>query len=172
MQIEIITKMVIMLLHIGGGVIWIGGLFYLRLLLLPTLAAAAPTVRGPILMELGPKTVRLFLRIAEVTLVTGFINIFLLSRLTRMSDFYTTAWGLSIGLGMAASVAIYGIGQAVTAPVTRKVAATLRDIGTGQAAPDAGAILPGLAARQMRALNVQVVLGLFTVVCMAVARFS
>ncbi|MSQ28701.1 MAG: hypothetical protein EXR51_11290 [Dehalococcoidia bacterium] len=167
-----IGNMIMMLLHIGGGVIWIGGLIYLRLLVLPTLAAAAPTVRGPVLMELGPKTVRLFLRIAEVTLVTGVINIFLMGRITKMSDFYATAWGLSIGVGMAASIAIYVIGQAVTAPVTRKVAATLRSMSTGEAGPEAGAVLPGLAARQLKALNIQVALGVIAVATMAVARFA
>ncbi len=167
-----IGNMVIMFLHIGGGVIWIGGLIYLRFIVLPTLAAAAPAVRGPVMMELGPKTVRLFLRIAEVTLVTGVITIFLMGRTSRMSDFYGTAWGLAIGIGMVASVAIYVIGQAVTAPVTRQVAATLRAISTGQAAPDAGAGWPGLAARQLQASNVQVALAVLVLVCMAVARFA
>jgi len=162
----------VMFLHIGAGIIWVGTLIYLRVLLLPVLNAAPPTVRGPVVMELGPKQVRVLLRLAELTIVTGFANIFLMGRIQKMSDFYTTAWGWSIGLGMAGAIVIYVIGQAVTAPVTHRIAAVLRSISSGQAGPEAAAAIPSLAAKQLKALNVQVVLGVLVVLTMAVARFS
>lgn len=162
----------VMFLHIGAGIIWIGTLIYLRLLLLPVLNAAPPAVRGPVVMELGPKQVRVLLRLAEVTIVTGLANIFLMGRIQKMSDFYTTAWGLSISLGMVGAIVIYGIGQAVTAPVTRRIAAVLRSVSSGQAGPEAAAVVPALAAKQLKALNIQVALGVLVVLTMAVARFS
>lgn len=167
-----LANIVVMYIHIGGGVFWLGSLFYLRFVLLPGLGRTPPNVRGPVIAEVGPRTVPIILRVAEITIATGIANVFLMGRITRMADFYTTAWGLSIFLGLVGALAIYILGQAVTRPVTLQIAATIRAVGAGQAPADAPALLEALAARQRNVLTVQAALGAIVVLGMAIARFS
>ena len=165
-----LVNMLVMFIHIGAGIIWIGSLIYLRLILLPALGRAAPAVRGPLLMDLGPRTVRFILRVAEVTIVAGLINFLLMGGMVRMTA--SPVWSASISLGLVGALVIYILGQTVTRPVTMRIAETLRTIAGGEAPADAPALLEGLAARQRNVLSWQMGIGVAVVLTMAVARFS
>ncbi len=161
-------NMLILFLHIAGAIAWIGGLFYLRFIVLPVLMAAAPTVRGPVLVELGPRSVRMLLRVAELTIVAGVVSFFLLGGFPRMASL----WGQVLGLGFVLAVAIYIIGQVVIRPVAFQVADTIKAMAAGQAQEDAPALLMALGNKQRRAMNIQLGLAVIVVITMAIARFA
>ena len=167
-----LVNILVMYIHIGAGIFWIGSLLYVRFILLPGLGNTPPDVRGPVIAEVGPRTIRIILRVAEVTIAAGIINVFLMGRITRMADFYTTTWGLSIFAGLVGALAIYILGQTVTRPITFKIAETVRAVGTGQGPADAPVLLAALAERQRNVLTVQVIIGVVVVLGMAIARFS
>lgn len=162
----------VMYIHILAGIGWLGSIFYLRFLLLPALMRTPPTVRGPVIMEVGPRSVPIILRLAEVTIASGIVNVALAGRVTRMEHFFTSTWGWAIFAGLVGTLVIYIIGQAVTRPATLRVAEIARASMAGQAPPDAPALLEALATRQRQALNVQAALGALVVLEMAIARFS
>lgn len=169
---ESLPYIIALYIHIGAGIMWIGALIYIRVVLLPTLNVVAPTARGPVLIELGPRSVRFALRVAEITIVAGLVMMVLIGRVTRIEHLFTTQWGLSILLGMVGALVIYGLGRAVTAPVTLHIVETLRQIAAGEAQPDAPAYLQALADQQRRVLNLQVLIAAVVVFTMAAARFS
>ena len=158
--------------HIGAGIVWIGVLLYIRFLLLPSVGAIPPEARGPIIIELGPRGVRFAMRAAEITLIAGVVMMFIIGRATRMEHFLTTLWGQAILAGFVGSVAIYVVGRLITAPVTRLIVDTLRQMAAGTAREDAPAYLQALTDQQKRALNLQLVLAAIVVFTMALARFS
>lgn len=163
-------RVLVMFLHIGAGIIWIGGLAYVRFVLLPGLGRAAPNVRGPLVADVGPKTVRFLLRYGEVTIVTGLANFFLMDGLVKSR--FSMVWGGSIALGLIGAIVIYGIGQAVTRPTTQRIADTVRAVAEGRAGPDAPELLATLANRQRNVLTWQFGIGVVVVLTMAVARFA
>ena len=164
--------MLVMFIHIGAGVMWVGGLAYLRFIVLPTLTSAAPTVRGPIMVELGPRTVRYMLRLAEITMAAGVLNIFLADRISSLNQLFITSWGGVIFFGLAGSLVVYIMGQAVTRPTTMRIVEILRAASAGGAPADAPALLEALANKQRNMLTLQLAISTVVILTMAVARFS
>jgi len=158
--------------HMLAGILWVGGLVYVRFVLHPGLGRQQPAVRGPMVADVGPRTVGYLLRMGELTIALGIVNVFMFGRVTVMEHFVSTVWGLSITLGFLFALAIYLIGQLVTRPTTARIAETVRAVAAGTPPPDAPALLEALAARQGKALLIQVALGVAAVLTMATARFS
>lgn len=156
--------------HIGAAITWIGGLAYVRFILLPALTRAAPTVRGPLVLDVGPKTVRFLLRSGEITIAAGLANFFLMGGMEKARVAHL--WAGSIGLGFLGALAIYILGQAVTGPTTMRIADTVRSVIAGSAPPDAPAQLEALGQKQRKVLDIQLGLGIAVTFLMALARFA
>ena len=167
-----LIQILVLYIHIGAGIMWIGGLVYLRFILVPALTRAAPEVRGPLMVDIGPRTVRFIPRVAEITIAAGIVNLFLAGRVTRMSHFFTTQWGFAIFVGLVVALIIYVLGQAVTRPTTLRIVEILRAVAAGRAPADTPALLEALAARQRNMLSIQFALAAAVVLMMTVARFS
>lgn len=159
-----------MFAHIGAAITWIGGLAYVRFILLPALTRAAPTVRGPVFIDVGPRTVRFLLRSGEITIAAGLANFFLMGGMEKARVAHV--WAGSIGLGFLGALAIYIIGQAVTGPTTMRIADTIRSVAAGSAPADAPTQLEALGQKQRKMLNIQLGIGIAVTFLMAVARFS
>lgn len=166
------AKGLVLFAHMMAGILWVGGLIYVRFVLHPGLGRQQPSVRGPMVADVGPRTVRYLLRMGEATIALGIVTVFIFGRITQMEQFVTTTWGLTITLGFAFSLAIYLIGQMITRPTTAKIAATVGAVAAGTPPPNAPALLEALAARQGKALLLQSALGVLAVLTMATARFS
>src|SRR3989442_8459580 len=85
----------VMFIHITASIAWVGGMAYLRFILLPGLGRTSPQVRGPMLVEVAQPTVKFLLRSAEVTILFGLGNFFLLG-----GPGHSMAWQAAIGLGL------------------------------------------------------------------------
>src|SRR3989442_12988346 len=93
-------------LHVTAGVLWIGGGFYTILVQLPALLATPPGARGAVMPSLVPRQFNYILRVAEITIVTGLLNLFVSGRgqeLTRLD----TRWSWAILTGFILAVGIY-----------------------------------------------------------------
>lgn len=164
------TSVFVLFIHIGAAITWIGGLAYLRFILLPALTRAAPTVQGPLVVDVGPKTVRFLLRSGEITIAAGLANFFLMGGMEKARVAHL--WAGSIGVGFLGALAIYIIGQAVTKPTTTRIADTVRAVIAGNPPADAPAQLEALAQKQRNMLSIQLGIGIAVTFLMALARFS
>src|SRR3989454_4189273 len=73
---EALLRIAVQWLHVSAGVLWIGGGVYTILVQLPALLAAPPAARGPAMAQLAPRQIRYILRVAELTVATGLLNLF------------------------------------------------------------------------------------------------
>ncbi|GEM_PF-1696358 len=185
-----IVKALLLFLHMTAGILWVGGLTYVRFIMLPAIGRQQPQVRGPVAVDLGPATVRYLLRIGEITIALGVVNVFLFGRIARMSDFVSTTWGASITLGFIGAVTIYLVGMLVTRPATLRIAAAVQEsmalrarlagltgpATDGEQAEVAASlttlsgVLDMLGHQQRSALTLQVVVGVTVIAMMTVAR--
>ena len=156
-------------LHITAGVLWIGGGFYTILVQLPALLASPPAARGAIMPNLVPRQFTYIFRVAEFTILTGLLNLFVSGRaqeLTRLD----TRWSSAILAGIILAVGVYALTRAVIA----RWAYRLVDLGPRAASGDSGAAaeMPELGARIRRFGFIQLTMGALILLAMVTARFS
>ena len=77
---EAVFRIGVQWLHVTAGVLWIGGGFYTILVQLPALLASPPAARGAVMPNLAPRQLTYTFRVAEFTILTGVLNLFVSGR--------------------------------------------------------------------------------------------
>ncbi len=166
---DVLLRVGVQWLHVTAGVLWIGGGFYTILVQLPALLAAPPAARGAVMASLVPRQLNYILRVAEITIVTGLLNLFVLGRgqeLTRLD----TRWSWAILAGILLAVGIY----AATRATVVRWAYRMLEVGPRAAGGDSGATaeMGAIAARIRRFGYFQLAVGALILMAMVTARFS
>src|SRR5438067_2135072 len=102
-------RLVTQYLHVFAAILWLGGGFYTLLVQLPGLLAAPPAARGPVTQQIAPRQIRYILRVAEVTLVTGILNLFATGRAQQLLDPFAQRWSIVLWIGIILAFALYGL---------------------------------------------------------------
>src|SRR5256886_7816231 len=76
--VDALLRIVVQYLHVFSGILWIGGGFYTIVVQLPAVLAMPPAARGPAMAQLVPRQWKYILRVAELTIFWGFVNVFVL----------------------------------------------------------------------------------------------
>jgi uncharacterized membrane protein len=98
-------------LHVTAGALWIGGGFYTTLVQLPALLATPPAARGAVMPNLVPRQFRYIFGVAEFTVLTGLLGLFVSGRgqeLTRLD----TRWSWAILAGIILAISVYALTRA------------------------------------------------------------
>ena len=153
-------------LHILPGVFWVGSLWFMVLLLDPTLRRLGPQFQGPVMGALGRLTVPVFTAAGTLTIVVGLV---LVTRTPGrgFDQLFTNSWGWAIGIGFVTAVAAL-VGGVLTGLTLRQMGALAASAGGG--APPAG--MAALGARLRMLSRSSAALTLIAVGTMAAARFS
>lgn len=156
-------------LHVTAGVLWIGGGFYTILVQLPAVLASPPAARGAVMTNLVPRQFAYVFRVAELTMLTGVLNVFASGRGEELSRL-DTRWSWAILAGVVLAVGVYALTRATIA----RWAYRLIEIGPQAASGDAAAAaqVPELTARILRFGYVQLAIGALILMAMVTARFS
>jgi uncharacterized membrane protein len=165
---EELGRIVVQWAHVLSGVLWIGGGFYTILVQLPALAAMPMPARGPALAAIGPRQVRYILRVAEITIGTGILQVIVNPH--RLLGDLTSRWSIAILLGALMAVAAYGILRGALKPAIERLLA----VGPVAAGGDAAAATEvGVIRERIRRLGYsQLALGTLILLAMVTARFS
>jgi len=166
---DVLLRIGMQWLHVTAGVLWIGGGFYTILVQLPALLATPPAARGAVMPSLVPRQFNYILRVAEITIVTGLLNLFVSGRgqeLTRLD----TRWSWAILTGIILAVGIY---VATRATIVRW-AYRMLEVGPRAAGGDtsAAAEMGAIGARIRRFGYFQLAVGALILLAMVTARFS
>ena len=166
---DVVLRIAVQWLHVTSGVLWIGGGFYTVLVQLPALLATPAPARGAALAQFVPRQFRYIFRVAEFTIATGLVNLFVGGRageLTRLD----TRWSWAILLGIVLAVGVYVATRARLVSWANR----LLELGPKAAGGDAAAAaeMPLLAARIRRFVYGQLVVGALILIAMVTARFS
>ena len=157
-------------LHVFAGVLWIGGGFYTLFVQLPALLAAPPPARGPVMAQLAPRQVFYILRVAELTLLTGVLNLFASGRAQQLSEPLGSRWSIVMGLGILLAFGLYALIRATVVPWTQR----LLTLGPKAAGSDAAAAAEAgqIMGRIQIIGRAQVVIGVLIILAMVTARLS
>jgi len=157
-------------LHVFAGILWLGGGFYTLIVQVPGLLAAPPQARGPVLAQVAPRQIRYLLRVAELTIVTGVLNLIATERLQQFQDPLGQRWTIVLGLGILLALGLYGLIRATIVPWTARLLTLGPQAAQGDqaAAAEAGAIIERLKTIG----RVQLVMGALIILAMVTARLS
>ncbi len=157
-------------LHVLAGVLWIGGGFYTLFVQLPALLAAPGPARGPVMAQLAPRQIFYILRVAELTLATGVLNLFASGRAQQLSEPLGSRSAVVMLLGILLAVGLYALARATLVPWTQR----MLTLGPKAAAGDAAAAAEaGQIIERIRTVGrIQIVLGSLIILAMVTARLS
>jgi uncharacterized membrane protein len=165
-----IFRYVVQFLHVFSGILWIGGGLYTIFVQTPALLAAPPQARGPVMGQIVPRQVNYLLRLGEVTIGLGVLNIFASGKGQQLVDALGSRWSIAMVVGAILAIVLLGIGHAILKPS----AVRLLELGPRASGGDAaaGAEIGALIARLTKVGYAQIGLGLLIVAAMVLARFS
>jgi uncharacterized membrane protein len=163
-------RLLVQFLHVLSGILWIGGGFYTLFVQTPALLAVPGPARGAALAQIAPRQVGYLLRLGEITIATGVLNIFVSGKGPLLQSLGTSRWAIAIVFGAALAVILLGLGHAVIKPSVEKLLALGPRAASGD--PAAGFEMAGVMDRLKRVGQAQIVLGLAIIAAMVTARLS
>ncbi|HVR88864.1 MAG TPA: hypothetical protein VHG53_04885 [Candidatus Limnocylindria bacterium] len=162
-------RIAVQLAHVLSGVLWIGGGFYTIVVQLPALAAMPMPARGPALASIGPRQVGYILRVAELTLATGVLQLVVSPRNRELFSFQSR-WSIAIVVGALLAFAAYGLLRGSLAPAITRLLAVAPVAATGD---EASAKQVAVLRERIRRIGyAQMTLGTVILAAMVTARFS
>jgi uncharacterized membrane protein len=157
-------------LHVFAGVLWIGGGVYTGFVQLPAILASPAPARGPVMAQLAPRQIRYLLRVAEVTIATGVLNLIATGRAQQLADPLSSRWAIVLGLGILLAIGLYILIRVAVAPRIERMLV----LGPKAAGGDAAAAteVAQIVARLRTIGFVQVAIGVLIILAMVTARLS
>jgi uncharacterized membrane protein len=161
------------LLHVAGGIFWVGGAFVSMWFIVPAVRASGP--EGAKVMQEIVRTRKLPLAMNITGIITVLSGFWLYSRNIHLSagTWAHSTSGMILGLGGAAALVALINGNLVLAPSGRKLAEVGRRVQGASGAPAAEdlALLNRLGNRMRWATWVNAVLLTIATVTMAIGRY-
>jgi uncharacterized membrane protein len=162
------------LIHIVGGVFWVGGALFLAAFLIPAVRAAGPA-GAPVMSQVVQ--VR---RLPEYMMAAAILTVLAgLALYWRNSAGFLGAWshtgpGIVFSIGALLGLVGLGVGMSVLAPTGRRlgVLATAAQTRGGLPSPDQAAETERLHLRLANASNWVAVLLVLATAAMAIARYA
>ncbi len=125
--------------------------------------------RGPALAAIAPRQVRYILRVAEVTIATGILQLFVNPHNRELLTL-STRWSIAIVAGALLAFVLYGIVRGAAKPAIERLLAVAPIAAGGD---EAAAKQVGLLRERIRKLGyVQMTIGIVILAAMVTARFS
>jgi uncharacterized membrane protein len=163
-------RIFVQFLHVFAGVLWIGGGLYSLFVQAPALTAAPPAARGAVLALIAPRQVTYLLRLGEISIATGLLNLFTGGRAEQLQDLFGSRWAIAISVGALLAIVLLAIGHAVLAPSVKRLLDLAPRAASGDAA--AGAEVARIQLRLRRIGYTQIGFGVSIIFAMVLARFS
>jgi uncharacterized membrane protein len=163
------------IVHILGGVVWVGGLTMLVLYIQPSAKTLGPAA-GPFVMELlARRKLPIFLLSAgAVTIVAGgFLYWRDWQAVGSLSDWLDTRFGATLTIGAGAALAGWLVGLFGVKPTVDRMLALAMQLASagGPPPPDQAAALQALQLRSRRLAIIVLVLVVTGALAMSIARY-
>jgi uncharacterized membrane protein len=161
-------------IHIVGGVFWVGTTLFLSYFLMPAMAQAGPGASGIMAGLHGRRLFTLLPIAAILTMLSGARLMWIFSSGFSAAYFASTG-GLIYGLAALAAVVAFLVGMMVSRPAAMQMTVAAQRLASGSLDEAEKArlteSLPRLRARSARASSVVAVLLVAATVGMAIARY-
>ena len=163
--------LVLRVIHVVGGIIWVGSGVLMGLFLAPALATLGPTA-GQVMGALQKRKMMVFLpAVAILTILSG-LRLMMLASKAAGGAYFATNTGKTIAAAAAAGLLAFLVGITFNMPIAKKMAKINQEMASNPANKDA--LAAEAKSLQQRAATMGfVVLGLLLLAAtgMAVARY-
>jgi len=163
--------LVLRVLHVGGGIIWVGSAILYLFLLIPV-AKSTESAGQKFMQTLGPRFGGMMRIVTTVTVLSGAL---LFARFFGggISFIWTTGAGAAFAIGALAAIISYVMGAAVISKTQEKIGALGAAMASagGPPKPEQVAEMTRLQAFIMKAYRIDFVLLAIAMTTMAVARY-
>jgi len=160
------------LLHVVGGIFWVGGGLYSTIFIMPAMAKAGPAA-GPIFAELQRRKLFTVLPLVAIgTMLSGLRLLWIVSG-GFTAAYFASASGLTFAIGAAASIIGFLVAMFISRPASVAMGPLAASIPTlsGEARVAAEARLETLKSRASVGTAAAVLLLTVAAITMAVARY-
>jgi hypothetical protein len=164
---------VLRLVHILGGVFWVGSVMFMTLLMAPSLRAVGPGA-GPVMNQLVKvRRLPILMMISAIATMGAGIWLLVIASAGQPGLYMQSGPGRTFSLGATFALLAFLVGMAVNMPASNRIAA----LGSAAAArggpptPEEQAEMQRLQGRMSTASQVVMVLLILTTCAMAVARY-
>lgn len=163
--------LVLRVLHIGGGIMWVGSAALYLLLLIPA-ARSAQSAGQKFLQTLGPRFGAMMRIVTTVTVLSG---VLLYTRFFGggISFIWKTGAGAGFTVGAAAALGSYILGAAYFGKMQNKISKLEAEMESAQSAPNSAQVqeMNRLQSSLMKAYQFDFVLLVVAMLAMAAARY-
>ena len=165
---------VLRLVHVLGGIFWVGAGLFNLIYLGPAMAAAGPAAVGPVMESFRKRRMFVVMPTAALLTILSGLRLMMIQSGGAWGAYFRTGLGATFATGGAAALLAFLLGVAVGIPTQRRMGALGPQIA---AAPDDAtrASLHAQMARlqgRMKAIGpIATLLLVLAAVCMAIARY-
>jgi uncharacterized membrane protein len=161
------------LIHILGGICWVGGVVFVTMFLLPAARAVGPAA-GPVIREInGARKLPVYLAaMSWLTMLSGAVLAWRDAGPLGMR-WFEHGMGLVLAIGATIAIAAAVVGMTVSAPAAKKMAAISREVQRAGREPSESEAkeIKGLQDRLFKASRVLATMLLLASAAMASARY-
>jgi len=163
--------LILRVLHVGGGIMWVGSAALYLLLIIPA-AYSAQSPGQKFMQTLGPKFGAMMGLVTTITVLSGAL---LYARFFAggISFIWTTGAGAAFTVGAVAALGSYVMGAGYFGKMQERIAKLGAEIGSAQSAPNPAKVqeMSRLQSSLMKAYQFDLVLLAIAMLGMAVARY-
>lgn len=164
---------VLRLVHVLGGIFWVGSVTFNAVFLLPTLAALGPGA-GPVMAGLQQRRMTTVLPIVAVLTILSGLRLMQVTSAGFADDYFASGPGIAYSVGGLLAITGFAVGMVFTRPAMARagsLAAQMAGVADDAARSALGAEIARLRSRGTRGNVVMVALVGLAAVTMAVARY-
>lgn len=165
--------LVLRVIHVVGGMFWVGGMFFNSFFLMPAMVQAGPAA-GPVMGGLQRRKLFVVLPIVALLTILAGLRLLWITSGGFSPDYFATPRGATFAASGGAAIVAFILGVSVSRPAASRMG-TLRQAmaSTQDAQARAGmeAEMAGLQRRMQRMNSLLNLLLLFAAVGMAVGRY-
>jgi len=121
----VVLNLILHWLHLIAVVLWIGGLGFNLMLLMPNLKRVDLTNRSKLVSQVMPHFLRLVWITIAIIVATGLYRVAFVNNMTELSDFTGTSYGLSLIAKMSIVVAMIILAAIITLRLAPKIVSHL-----------------------------------------------
>jgi uncharacterized membrane protein len=124
--------LVLRLVHVVGGVFWVGAMMYNAFFLMPIMAQAGPAAAGPIIAGFQQRKLFVWLPVVAILTMLAGLRLMMLQSAGFSSVYFGTPMGRTYLLGGAAAIIAFAVGFAVNRPAMTRMS----ELGAAMAGSD------------------------------------
>lgn len=165
--------LVLRLIHVLGGIFWVGSLLFVGLFLMPTLAGIGPAA-GPVMAGMRERRLMVVMpTVALLTILSGLRLLWIASG-GFAAAYFTTPRGGTFAASGAAAIVAFSIGMAFLRPAQQRMGAVGATLAQGPDEAARGELVAEMGRLQRRTATLNriiIVLLVLAAAGMAVARY-